>query len=116
MFSLDASTAQARQWRPLIPSTPHISQIFPRRGNVFLSMTNSCPLPSLRRRCVRRVGRVGSFFDASTELHRASATHSATGATARAQVGAVSDSFSVSEDMSLAFPLGCSKNHSRLRG
>lgn len=44
------------------------------------------------------------------------ATHSANGATARPQVGAVSDSRTANEPIRRQFPLRCSKNHSRLSG
>jgi hypothetical protein len=60
------------------------------------------------------VGRL--LADVPAELHKACATHSATGATARPQVGAVLASVSVSDAINLAFPLRCSKNHSLLRG
>src|SRR5215467_11827128 len=100
-----------------MPSAPQTSQIFARVGIGFFSTTNVFPLPSLLCRCVRGVGKFDSlFFDFSAELHNACATHSATGATPRAQVRAVSDSCLANAPMRRQFPFRSSKNHSRLSG
>jgi hypothetical protein len=48
--------------------------------------------------------------------HSCCATHSAIGATARPQIGAVSDSRTANDPASRQLPSRCSKNHSRLRG
>src|SRR3982750_580432 len=100
-----------------MPSAPQTSHIFARDGAGFFAITNVFPLPSLLRRCVRGVGRFGSFLvDFPAEIHSACATHSAIGATARAQVEAVPESCLAKDPISLQFPFLCSKNQSRLRG
>jgi len=94
MCSLDSSTAHDLQYRFFTPSAPQTSQIFDQRGNGFDLVAKVFPLPSLRRRWVRRVGKVGSLLaDLQAERHKACATHSATGETARRQIGDVSLSF-----------------------
>lgn len=73
------------------------------------------PCASRFRLCVKRVA--GPFSRLSFRLdHSCRATHSATGATARAHIGAVSDSFTAKAAMSRQFPFCSSKNHSRLSG
>jgi hypothetical protein len=47
------------------------------------------------------------------ELEKACATHSATGATARPQVGAVSESCFANDPINRQLPFRSSKNHSR---
>jgi hypothetical protein len=94
MFSLETSTAHDLQYLFFTPSAPQTSQILDQRGNGFDLIANVFPLPSLRRRCVRRVGKVDSLLaDLPAELHKACAIHSATGETARRQIGDVSMSF-----------------------
>src|SRR5450631_977008 len=47
---------------------------------------------------------------------KARATHSAIGATARPQIGAVVESWTAKDAIRRQLPSRCSKNHSRLRG
>jgi hypothetical protein len=60
-----------------------------------------------KRRCVRRLGSSRSLSAFFRLFHSACGTHSAIGATARFQTGVVSDSFSVSDAINLAFPFRC---------
>jgi hypothetical protein len=78
---------------------------------------NSFPLPSIFRFWVSRVGMQSDFeVFLRVDAQSSCATHSAVGATARAHVGAVSESLVVIDAINLQLPFRSSRNHSRLNG
>src|ERR1700758_5343407 len=132
----------ARTLRLRMPNQCHLSHVFPRHFNSAspaiailyalgaADLTNSLPGWDMILRCHKLVS---SSFAPSALRERRCDWVFLVGRIARRvpqslryplgnrrdgspQVGAVSASFSVSDAINLAFPLRCSKNHSRLRG
>jgi hypothetical protein len=74
------------------------------------------PFASRLRLWVKRVAGPVSWLGFRCLVHNWRVTHSAKGATARAHIGAVSDSLTANGAMSRQFPSRPSKNHSRFSG
>ena len=101
--------------RPIWMVFPHPRQMVSRRGAGTGGGSDDLPFASRLWLCVRRVGSDTPPLGFRRPDHSVSAIHSATGATARPQVGAVSESLIASCAMRRQFPFRCSKNHSRLK-
>jgi len=100
--------------RPTWMVLPHPRQRFSRRGGETGDGSGDPPFASRLRRCVNRVAGPGSPL--ATGFQNMRATDSATGATARPHIGAVSERRAQSDAIRRQFPSRCSKNHSRLTG
>ena len=102
--------------RPIRMTFPHPRQRFSLRGGGIGGGSGDLPFATRLCRCVKRVGSAKSRNGFRSRDHSVPATHSAIGATARPQVGAVSESLTASAAISRQLPSRCSRNHSRLRG
>jgi hypothetical protein len=101
---------------PFFISTPHVAQAFGMLGVPVIGVTDESSLIRRRLFSVNFVGNETLCFGFRIVDQSFCATHSATGATAQAQVDVVSESRIASSLINRHDPSRCSKNHRLEKG